>query len=341
MALALHANTMRPARRRDRLQLFTVVFVALALLVMLGAITSENNMLFWLVGVAIGSIIVSGLIAGPAMMAVRLGAVRCPTLFDPAAPSICHIEVVNRHRRRTVYALRIEVRFLGPRGGLLVLRGGCAAVAPGSSAVVPIPLSLPDRGLWRIHSVRVSTTFPFGLSNKLLVFKPAGAVIALPERAPVVIDHPAATGEEDLILTELLRKSEGETYALREYRPGDPRRQIAWRSSARSGRLIVREHASPAGRSVWLRPVASAVALRDRRPTAERTVSLTARLAELAEARGVRVGLWHPETGVLIAPGPAGAWRPALAQLGDRQGRVAHSAPPGTDVLDITAEAEP
>lgn len=316
MALAA-IQPQKPVRRRDRLQIFTLVYVALALLVMLGAITSQNNMLFWLVGVAIGSIIVSGLVAGPLMMGVRLGAVRLPQIGEHGSPVRASAEVVNAGRRRSAYALRVEARLTGPNGGMVSARTGLAVIRPGESENATLEVQPTGRGVWTLTSLRVSTTFPFGLSHKIVVFEPGGTVVVLPEQAAESSPDWPAGDSLDTQKQQIDRAADGDTFALREYQPGDPRRLIAWKPSARAGRLVVREQAGSSTRVIWLRPNASREALAHRTPEAERVVSQTMFLGEYAESRNLRVGLVHPGSRVVSPPGVPGEWKRVVAQLGD------------------------
>ena len=96
----------------------------------------------------------------------------------------------------------------------------------------------------RLHDLRVMLPDPFGLFQKCSkVDAPASTVLVLPRRHPlpeIRLPGGAAfkiTGETN---TNALGNS-GEFVGLRDYRPGDPMRQIHWKSWARTGRPIVKE----------------------------------------------------------------------------------------------------
>jgi uncharacterized protein (DUF58 family) len=85
---------------------------------------------------------------------------------------------------------------------------------------------------------------PFGLFQKCAKVKaPAATLMVLPRRhplPPIQLPGGAAfkiTGETN---TNAIGNS-GEFVGLRDYRPGDPLRQIHWKSWARTGRPIVKE----------------------------------------------------------------------------------------------------
>jgi uncharacterized protein (DUF58 family) len=102
---------------------------------------------------------------------------------------------------------------------------------------------LPQRGKYRFGPLRVSTRFPFGLVRHSLVLDQNEELIVHPKLgrlahdwAQVVRESP--TGSQSMSRRGLL---EADFYGLRDWRPGDSRRSIHWRTSARRGSLVVRQ----------------------------------------------------------------------------------------------------
>jgi uncharacterized protein (DUF58 family) len=115
---------------------------------------------------------------------------------------------------------------------------------PGAETRVFIELTPLRRGVIRLHDLRVLLPDPFGLFQKCARVKaPSATLIVLPRRFPLPpIDLPGGaafkiSGETN---TNAIGTS-GEFVGLRDYRPGDPLRQIHWKSWARTGRPIVKE----------------------------------------------------------------------------------------------------
>jgi uncharacterized protein (DUF58 family) len=115
---------------------------------------------------------------------------------------------------------------------------------PGCRTRVFIELTPQRRGVIRLHDLRVLLPDPFGLLQKCARVKaPAATLLVLPRRFPIPpIELPGGaafkiTGETN---TNAIGNS-GEFVGLRDYRPGDPLRQIHWKSWARTGRPIVKE----------------------------------------------------------------------------------------------------
>lgn len=115
---------------------------------------------------------------------------------------------------------------------------------PGQQTRVFIELTPLRRGVIRLHDLRVQLPDPFGLFQRCSKVKaPAATILVLPRRHPLPpIELPGGaafkiTGESN---TTSIGNS-GEFVGLRDYRPGDPLRQIHWKSWARTGRPIVKE----------------------------------------------------------------------------------------------------
>ena len=114
----------------------------------------------------------------------------------------------------------------------------------GQHAKIAIELTPLRRGVIRFDDMRVLLPDPFGLFQRCRKVKaPAATLIVLPRRFPLPpIELPGGaafkiSGESN---TNSIGTS-GEFVGLRDYRPGDPLRQIHWKSWARTGRPIVKE----------------------------------------------------------------------------------------------------
>jgi uncharacterized protein (DUF58 family) len=109
---------------------------------------------------------------------------------------------------------------------------------------IPVELTPLRRGVIHLDDLRVLLPDPFGLFQRCRKVKaPASSLTVLPKRYPLPpIELPGGaafkvSGEAN---TNTIGTS-GEFVGLRDYRPGDPLRQIHWKSWARLGRPIVKE----------------------------------------------------------------------------------------------------
>jgi uncharacterized protein (DUF58 family) len=115
---------------------------------------------------------------------------------------------------------------------------------PGGETRVFIELTPLRRGVIHLNDLRALMPDPLGLFQKCIRVKAqASALLVLPRRHPLpAIKLPGGaafkvSGEAN---TNMIGTC-GEFVGLRDYRPGDPLRQIHWKSWARTGRPIVKE----------------------------------------------------------------------------------------------------
>ncbi len=126
--------------------------------------------------------------------------------------------------------------------------GGAAALpldlVAGGQAKVGVELTPRRRGVIRLNDLRVLLPDPFCLLQRCRkVPAPAATLTVLPRRYPLPpIELPGnARFEIGGDVTGNSIGNSGEFVGLRDYRPGDPLRQIHWKSWARTGRPIVKE----------------------------------------------------------------------------------------------------
>lgn len=115
---------------------------------------------------------------------------------------------------------------------------------PGKTSRVVATITPTHRGVILLNDLRALLPDPFGiLQNCVKVTAPPSTLTVLPKRYPLPnFEMPGGsrfqTGDENAT-NEI--GSNGEFVGLRDYRPGDPLRQIHWKSWARTGRPIVKE----------------------------------------------------------------------------------------------------
>ncbi len=118
------------------------------------------------------------------------------------------------------------------------------SIRPGEEARVMVEMTPLRRGVIHFRDLRLLLPDPFGLFQRCRrVDAPLSTLTVLPRRYPLrPIELPGGaafkiSGEAN---TNTIGNS-GEFVGLRDYRPGDPLRQIHWKSWARTGRPIVKE----------------------------------------------------------------------------------------------------
>ncbi|BCU75943.1 DUF58 domain-containing protein [Luteolibacter sp. LG18] len=131
---------------------------------------------------------------------------------------------------------------------LRLYEGGQSAhsvdVPAGGTVEVPVELTPARRGVIRLDDLRALLPDPFGLFQRCEKLPtPPATLTVLPPRyrlPPVELPGSGRFQIGGEAATNAIGTS-GEFVGLREYRPGDPIRQIHWKSWARTGRPIVRE----------------------------------------------------------------------------------------------------
>ncbi|MGH3085934.1 MAG: DUF58 domain-containing protein, partial [Rubrobacteraceae bacterium] len=167
-----------------------------------------------------------------------------PPVGTAGEPLPCTLEIRNTGKFSKTL-LEIEDRFAGGSGRALAAR-----VKPGVPERLNYAVENPRRGVYSDGEALVESAAPFGLLPARRVLRAASATTIHPRTfevaglPPPASPDAAESGSEDAAAPR--RGAGGELWGVREYRPGDPARLIAWRRSARgvsAGRLAVMEMA--------------------------------------------------------------------------------------------------
>lgn len=117
-------------------------------------------------------------------------------------------------------------------------------LAPGESAEVLVSFVPSRRGVVQLNDLRAFLPDPFGLFQSCVGLPAAPTTLTvLPQRYRIPPVELPGSGRFQIggdASSNSIGNS-GEFVGLREYRPGDPTKQIHWKSWARTGRPIVKE----------------------------------------------------------------------------------------------------
>ena len=123
-------------------------------------------------------------------------------------------------------------------------------LGPQSRQAVPLRLPTKQRGWIMLPRLRIISRYPLGLFRAWSYADLPARVLAYP--APETNAPPLPEGDVPDIGDEQYGRQEEAMDALRDYRPGDPLRRIAWRHSARTDTLLTRTGESGAIQRVVL-----------------------------------------------------------------------------------------
>ena len=115
-------------------------------------------------------------------------------------------------------------------------------LAANGATRIEAPLSLARRGVYKLGPAEVGIDDPFGLLRFVRRFEERTEVVVYPEVC-ALSGFPLRGGSVDLGARGSRGQRGGEFAGLREYRQGDDRRHIYWKSVARTGELYVKEFA--------------------------------------------------------------------------------------------------
>lgn len=259
------------------------VFALLLLVMLLTAINYQNSLIygltFWLLSIGLTSMwLTFRNLSGLTLSAGQAQPVFCgETLQLP-------VQLTSKH-----WSAGLLLVYPGNQGSEI-------SVSPGATVNLTVPLRTHQRGHLPVRRLRIQSRYPFGLYT-------AWSWIALEYRVlvyPQPVSSPLQlTGAEDGADQEQsapqLQENGDEPDGLRDYRPGDSLRRIAWKQSARTGELRTLEMSSESGPSCWLDWDAFSGI-----ETEQRLSRLTAWVEEAA-AQDWRYGLRLP--GQIINPG--------------------------------------
>jgi len=115
-------------------------------------------------------------------------------------------------------------------------------IGPQQSMAMVLEQTSHERGWMEMQPFNIENRYPLGLFRAWSVIIPDARCLVYPKPASNPPPLPR-TGRGDEGAAEI---SEGEHFhGLREYRPGDPLRRVAWRTSARHGKLYSRVMETP------------------------------------------------------------------------------------------------
>lgn len=255
--------------------------------------------LLWAGARAVGSdelhIAAAGILFLPGLAAVllrwtktRLRATRRLSLRRVKAGSIIQVRLEIQNLGRARVALLLLEDRLPP-----VLGRGARAVLHGlrgrTRESVSYRLECTRRGRFSIGPLEASVTDPFGLARQRIAFTEAHELIVHPEVEDLrPVPMPRSVGGSGHTSVRVLNRTGDEFYTMRPYQTGDDLRRIHWPSTARSGKLMIRQE--EAGRHASACIYLDTAGHRETR-TFERAVSAAASVGSLYAREGLALRL--------------------------------------------------
>jgi len=166
------------------------------------------------------------------------------TLADARPPALEWIEFQRAEERRLrkipIWRRQMRHPFRVARFNFVSI----PAIGPNQAAEIEVDLVPLRRGLMRFKGVTIGRPDPLGLFNALCRQLLPQSVLVLPRRyylPPIALPGSTKYQQGGVAMASSVGQSD-EFVSLREYQRGDPYRHIHWRSWAKTGTPIVKEH---------------------------------------------------------------------------------------------------
>ncbi len=222
-------------------------YVAMLSFIIAGAIIRDINLLYIMAGMMLGPLVVSFIASIRNLRRLRFSR-RCPHLVSAGDPLFVELRAEKTGGNQSSFAVVAEERISRDSGQASEpsesIKLFFARIPANSSAEVSYRVRLHQRGQYRFDPVRISTNLPIGLVRAWTRQGQAERVLVSPRLGRLL---PAWS--KRLMLSQeggqksLRRrgKSEGDFYGMREWRTGDSKNWIHWRTSAKRNKLAVRQ----------------------------------------------------------------------------------------------------
>jgi uncharacterized protein (DUF58 family) len=171
-----------------------------------------------------------------------------PKNITAGDPLTVEIEVDNLHSRRAAWVMSIGDRIerIGGDKSASAWRPRVLVnhVPARDTRRTSYRALLTRRGRYRLGPLEVSTRFPFGLVRSTVDVDRIDQLIVFPRMGRLTERWSALERDGDTARRAQFQKQqplEGDFHSLRDWRAGDARRTIHWRTSARRAQLMVRQ----------------------------------------------------------------------------------------------------
>lgn len=213
------------------------IFSTLTLSIGLIAVNTGHNLFYLLFALLLSAVIVSGLLSESVLRGIELRRL-VPSEVTARVPFAVAMEVRNPGRRKTSYSLSLsDAGDFFPRRTL----GYLPSLAPGEAKSFHYLAHVDKRGQHYFGPVHLITRFPFGLFEKVRIIPLEESLIAYPGTREISRWRALSTGK-DRVGNKKWRWGE-EIFGLRAALTDDDHRFIHWRTSARTGQLMLKEFA--------------------------------------------------------------------------------------------------
>ena len=237
--------------RRPRFRISLTVegwfYAIIAGFILAGALARQINLLLILFGMLAGAMVMSWRLVKKMLRKLEVHR-RLPESISAGDLLVVEFTATNRRRRLPAWTLEVVDTIrrepLQRREPPLSGRTMLTYVPPRETRQANYRGRLMRRGSYRFGPFQVSTRFPLGLFRYRMTVYQRDTVIVYPRLGRLMPAWRRFQESTDTGTARLARRQgalEGEFYGLRDWRSGDSRRWLHWRTSARRQTPVVRQ----------------------------------------------------------------------------------------------------
>ena len=241
-------------KTRIRITAQGVYYVLVMFFILGGAIIREVNMLVLLSGMLCGPLLLHWRMVKASMCGLTVQR-NAPAVVTAGKPFQVDMKLTNSRQRLGSWAVKATDELLlhdGSTSGL-ELDVVFDYVGAQSDSTLSCYWQIPKRGKYSIGLRRIETSFPLGILRCFGAPMSQTEIVVMPHQGHLTPQWTNVIESDHHGLNDANRRrgySEGDYYALRDWRSGDSTRWIHWRTTARVGDLMVRQFEQQRDRAV-------------------------------------------------------------------------------------------
>ena len=213
-----------------------------------GATMRQINLLMLMFGMLAGPLLFNVWCVLTTLRPLRVRR-KLPAAVCAGDPLVIELELTNTRRWGGAWAVCVEDLLVSDgrtqRRERLYPMIFFTHVAAGTTAHGVYRGRLMNRGRYRLGPLQLTTRFPFGLVRSSQSRELCDTLVVFPRLGHLKPSwheqHREQNYEQSRRRSQRQGQFEGDFHSLRSWRPGDSRRWIHWRTSARRGNLMVRQ----------------------------------------------------------------------------------------------------
>ncbi len=218
------------------------LFIFLALGTGAAALNTGNNLLYLVFAMELSMILFSGILSSTSLHGLKIKRQIPQEVF---AEEPFPIETIITNNKKFFPSISISIK----ENETLLMTSTAGMRKKAYVLKIPATQSyatlyngiIKKRGSALLSNIEISTMYPFSLIEKSRLIKTKDEVLVYPHRIPPNRDLIFKTGWKGDFLSGKAGGSEN-PFGIRDYKEGDPMRSIHWKSTAKTGKLMVKEY---------------------------------------------------------------------------------------------------